>query len=506
MLFAASKADDCRQLVKKESWTEALKVCPEALNAGDFENDSERYHVLVAHAKALLNAQEDLSGALSKALEHLEEAIALKPALTGPYLTRAECYLKLGRFAESKKDLERFDESPRLNDLHRNINRAETELQLARDAVKEKNWRAVGERASSVLKNYSPACKEAQKLLEDALLSMEDRNRAKRLLVPSAMDSCFLAKFYFSSGDLSAAEGEAKKCSVSSKALQSIRDIAKAFTDAEGMLLRPSIAALEALQKRLEASEIPAPGPLQRVRGLLCTKYAKVKNSEAAVKLCRECLNTAAPEDVVDYTLSLAEALQHQEQFEDAIKVLEDCARKRKDSRLQEAIKAAQKSRHEAENPDYYKLLGVPRDASEKQIKLAYRKFAQKYHPDKMKNASSEEKRRAEVKMGLINRANDVLTDPEKRAQYDRGFDPENPHANQFNHRGGGGGGGPGGHFFNFGGGPGGGGGVPFEFIFEALRQQQAGGGGRGGPFQHQQGRQRQHQHQQFHFNFHDEL
>ncbi len=499
---------DCRELVKKEKWSEALETCPQALKAlsSSEENNSERYHLLVAHAKALLNAPSGLTAALTLALEQLEAAIKLKPALTGPYLTRAECFLKLGRFEDCRKDLERFDESARLNELLRQVDRSEGELKLARDALKQKNWRSVGERASAVLKNYSPACVEAQTLLQEALLKMEDRVRAKKLLVPEAMDACFLAKFYFSSGDLSEAQEEAKKCTEPSKALEGIKEISQIFKEAESMLLRPSIAALEALQKKLKALEIPAPGPLQRVKGLLCLKYAKVKNSEAAIKSCQECLKVAGMDDVVDYTLALSEAFQHQERFDDALKALEDCSKKHKDSRLQEAIKACQKAKHDAANPDYYKLLGLERDASEKQIKLAYRKLAQKYHPDKMKNATPEERRRAELKMGLINRANDVLSDKEKRSQYDRGIDPENPQGGPFGH------GGPGarqqpGGGFHFGGG--GGGGVPFEFIFEALRQQQQGGQGRGGHFhhqQHQQRKQQQQHHQQFHFDFHDEL
>lgn len=508
--MTASKADDCRNLVKKEQWQEALQVCPAALAslpADDPENDSERYHLLLAHAKALLHSPTSgqLVSALNQAQDLLQAAIQLKPALTGPYLQRAECSLKQGDFASARRDLERFDESPRLAELLRSVDRAEAELRLALTAQKEKKWRQAAERASSLLKNYSPASVEAREILEQALLAMEDRKRAVKLLVPEVMDSCFLARFYFASGDFDQAKVEAGKCETgdgkdsSSKGKDSgkmdmsqIAQVAKEFTEAESMLLRPSIAALEALQKRLEAFSTPPPGPLERIRGLLCLKYAKVKNSEAAVKLCRECLKTASAADVVDYSLSLSEALQQQEQFDEAVSVLEECARQHRDSRLKEALKAAQKARHDAANPDYYKLLDVPRDASDKQIKLAYRRLAQKYHPDKMKQASAEEKRRAELRMGLINRANDVLTDPEKRAQYDRGFDPENPQGHAQ---------GPGG--FHFGGGGGAGGGVPFEFIFEALRQQQAGGGG---SYQHQQRRRQQQHHQQFHFNFHDEL
>jgi molecular chaperone DnaJ len=63
---------------------------------------------------------------------------------------------------------------------------------------------------------------------------------------------------------------------------------------------------------------------------------------------------------------------------------------------------------------DYYKILGVNRDASEKEIKQAYRKLARKYHPDVNPGDKS-----AEAKFKEINEAHEVLSDKEKRKKYD---------------------------------------------------------------------------------------
>jgi curved DNA-binding protein len=67
------------------------------------------------------------------------------------------------------------------------------------------------------------------------------------------------------------------------------------------------------------------------------------------------------------------------------------------------------------EYKDYYKILGVPRDAEEKDIKKAYRKLAVKYHPDKNPGDHQAEERFKE-----INEAYEVLGDSTKRAKYDQ--------------------------------------------------------------------------------------
>jgi molecular chaperone DnaJ len=84
-----------------------------------------------------------------------------------------------------------------------------------------------------------------------------------------------------------------------------------------------------------------------------------------------------------------------------------------------------------AEKKDYYELLEVARDASQDDIKKAYRRMAVKYHPDK--NPGDTE---AEEKFKEISEAYEILSNPQKRQQYD-----------QFGHRAFQGGGGPGAGF-----------------------------------------------------------
>src|SRR3954451_467843 len=82
-------------------------------------------------------------------------------------------------------------------------------------------------------------------------------------------------------------------------------------------------------------------------------------------------------------------------------------------------------------NRDYYEVLGVARDASADQIKKAYRGLARKYHPD-----ANPGDKTAEAKFKEVQNAYDILSDPQKKAQFDQfgnasfeGFGPFGPGA-----------------------------------------------------------------------------
>ena len=120
---------------------------------------------------------------------------------------------------------------------------------------------------------------------------------------------------------------------------------------------------------------------------------------------------------------------------------------------------------------DYYEVLGVKRDSSDEEIKKAYRNLARKYHPDR--NPGDKQ---AETKFKEVQDAYDILSDKNKREQYNR-FGFAGPQA---------GAGGPGGTTFHWGGG-GGGGPAGFQNIDPSVFEELLGGlGGMGDIFNQQ--------------------
>ena len=146
----------------------------------------------------------------------------------------------------------------------------------------------------------------------------------------------------------------------------------------------------------------------------------------------------------------LAAVLMDTENFEEAVQKAKRATELNNGNGVyQDTLKRAEAALKQSKQKDYYKLLGVPRNADAKAIKKAYRASALQWHPDK--HSGEEEKEIAEKKFQEIAEAYEVLSDDEKRKAYDRGEDV-------FPNQGGGGGGGGGHQHFHQGG---------FQFHFQ---------------------------------------
>ncbi|KAK7016381.1 hypothetical protein VNI00_018923 [Paramarasmius palmivorus] len=234
------------------------------------------------------------------------------------------------------------------------------------------------------------------------------------------------------------------------------KDLLKKFDEAlesntaRAQLLPPTSASQE---------DIPLPDPKiasprrQTLIRALCRAYTHLAESSSGSAylrktemFCGELIGMEGCAEDVDGLVGKASVLlakDEDEDVEEGVRVLERAfeATGRSNRDIHRKLSEAKKALKMRKRKDYYKVLGVSRDADEKSIKKAYRKAAKTAHPDKGGS---------EAKMAAVNEAYEVLSNPELRARFDAGDDPNDPTSQgggpfQYHYGGGGGGGGFGG-------------------------------------------------------------
>lgn len=149
-----------------------------------------------------------------------------------------------------------------------------------------------------------------------------------------------------------------------------------------------------------------------------CKAYIGVNELKQSQTIC-ETLHSRNPEDKWGI-IGKAETLMAEEEWEQAVNLLSKAYKKKDsdDEEIENRLKKAQKGLKVSKQKDYYKVLGVPKNVDQRTLKKAYRKASLKAHPDKGGS---------QAKMTALNEAYEVLSNPELRARYDNGDDPNDP-------------------------------------------------------------------------------
>lgn len=331
-----------------------------------------------------------------------------------------------------------------------------------------------------------------------------------------------LAKYYLASGNTQRAMDQVKECLQTDPDNKQCLEMFKAMKGINKILLNSekklssneSIDTLQAMyEKYLKSENNPLlsfqeenlpdlfNGYMHRISANLCRGYLEKSGGsedevgKSAIKWCA--IATKGHEKENEFMHLLGEAYMKAEEWESAMRQYQEILRLfQDDTKAQQQLQKAQNFARNPQKKDYYKVLGVSKSCTDAELKKAFRQLVKKYHPDK----NPEDPEFAQKKMTEINTAYEVLSDPKTRAEYDQGFDPNDPHAQSRGFPGGGFPGGGGRQFF-FNGGNGGGfqfeGGDFFDLFggrqqqqqqqhrghrqqYHYQQQQQRGGGGRG--------------------------
>ena len=158
-------------------------------------------------------------------------------------------------------------------------------------------------------------------------------------------------------------------------------------------------------------------GLLTTLLTLTCDSYVTLNSHRLATPYCDELL-TYSP-TALPAVLNKAKRLIEKEEYDQATILLEKTREHHPhDQRLQNLAREAQMLLRRSKTRDYYKVLGVPRDASERDIKKAYRRLAKEWHPDTYQGGLGKED--VEKKYAQIGEAWEVLRSDELRARFDR--------------------------------------------------------------------------------------
>jgi DnaJ family protein C protein 3 len=157
---------------------------------------------------------------------------------------------------------------------------------------------------------------------------------------------------------------------------------------------------------------------LLEIREMHCRAYTQLDEIKRAMVYCERVLE----KDVDNIFARIARGEDHMaaDRLEEAVQDLRKAFELsgNRDASIHARLQKAERKLKLSKSKDYYKVLGVARDADEKTLKKAYRKLAREHHPDK--GGSPE-------KMAQINEAFDVLKNPELRQRFDAGDDPNDP-------------------------------------------------------------------------------
>ncbi|WVN88861.1 uncharacterized protein L203_104075 [Cryptococcus depauperatus CBS 7841] len=467
---AAQIAQDANQLLAEGSFAAAARAYGEAIEIDP-----------TSHANYYKRATAYLSmGRYGSALDDFDHILKINPGFAQAHFQKAKILAKEGEFAKAQSELKAYGKSksdPEAEELAQLSVIGEAAEKSARQASSKKNWQVCVDHVTKALE-VGPNSSSLRKLRVDCASELGDINMVygdlTRLssLDPSTLSLplqlSHIAYFLRASPQGTAHikqclhyDPDSKPCKAIHKLIRSLeKDTTKVrdFVEGGGTGYRQAIKILDGengLIARFERALDEATKPQNGQPPYLPAKLHPKENSQMRLDLyalackaavgandfsrkcthwCEEVLKMDA--DNVDAIISRGERMLKDEDWENAVRTLERAFELsgRSSQEILNRVQKAQRLLKQSKQKDYYKVLGVSRDADERTIKKAFRRAAKTAHPDV---GGSEEK------MAALNEAYEVLSNPELRQRYDNGDDPNDPTSGQqrnpFAHHGGGG-------------------------------------------------------------------
>ncbi|KAJ1646780.1 hypothetical protein J3B02_001389 [Coemansia erecta] len=473
-LLALATTISAEQRTTKEYLEEANRL----LLQGDLQEAMKNYDTAIAkdpqnyltyfnRATTLLSLSKHAS-----AVRDFSRAIELKPDFEQAYFYRARIYLKEGNYSGAEDDLGMIaksgskDLAKKSSELKHKVSAAREMSKKAEQALLEKKYSECSSAATKAIRAspLSAAALKTRALCRIAEGDVEgasaDLGRLVRIRSDDLETLNMLADLHFLALNepdrgmenvraCLKSDPDNKRCKATYMRLRGVqRKIAKVESDRSKRKWNACNRAVAPLNGKdgllaevdsmyaefIVAAEIPAGIPSRlatQLAGIACEGFANTKKWEKALSYCARVLD--ADPDNADALGNQFDAQLETDRLDHAqatLAKLESIAAGGSgmdmgQQKMHERRAKLENLRRLAARKDYYKILDVAKDATSAEIKKAYRKLAHQWHPDRYRGDLPKEE--VEKKMADINLAYEVLMDDEKRASYDRGFDPNDP-------------------------------------------------------------------------------
>ncbi|XP_022098739.1 dnaJ homolog subfamily C member 3-like [Acanthaster planci] len=404
------------------------------------EKDPDNYMAYYKRATVYL-----AQGRSKAALPDLKKTMKLKPDFTSAFIHHGNILLKLGRMDEAKKDyIEALRQDPGNKEAKENLNvipQLKQRLKDAESLVKAERYEEAVDYYSSIV-SYVPWNVGFRQLRADAYVMYGnyykaiDDYRAITKLKPDSTEEYFqMSHLFYILGDLEESLSSIRECLKLDQDhkdcyahYKKVKKLDRQYTQGQNLINEERYdEAIQRYHQTMETEPEDAYVYHSRSKAKICHCYTKMQNTAQAYKICNEVLERES--DNVDVLLDRGEAYLLDEMYDKALEDFRRANELEDSQRTQDGLNKAQKLLKQSQKRDYYKILGVKRTAKKREILKAYRKLAQQWHPDKHEDGVAKEK--ASKMFMDIAAAKEVLTDPEKRQQFDQGEDPLDPEEQQ---------------------------------------------------------------------------
>jgi len=387
-------------------------------------------------------ASRIMLGEWQAALADAQKSVELDQSFTKGYLRAGKCYIKLGDFMRAKINFEKATElEPRNSD-------AKKQLQLVNNMQEQiDNGKALLNQGQfmEAIRTFAEILAEAEASLPvmvlkaRALQGLGQHVQASKIasLVlrqePHNVEALFVrGKSLFHSGALDHAATHFSQAlrldpdySLAREELKIVKAVERAKKEGnEAFASGNYLNAIECYTAALSADVNEESPPIRSQ--LYCNRAAafeRLGKLEESVQDCNRALGLDS--NYVKAYSRRARAYMCMERFEEAVRDYEQAKIiDPENPDIRSNLREAQLELKKSKRKDYYKILGIPKNADDNHIKKAYRKLALKWHPDKHGH-SPEAAQKAEEMFKEVGEAFSVLSDPRKKQRYDMGVDDE---------------------------------------------------------------------------------